>query len=255
MSQDALLPEIEIFETLDSTNAEAGRRAASGRHGPVWLCARMQSSGVGRSGRKWVSLKGNFHATLLMPFAGVPRHAALMSFVTCLAVAETLDYFLVGSAKAKPSERVKLKWPNDALLDGKKVAGVLLETGGVENNRWLAVGVGLNLLHKPEDAAWPSVALRDVVNDAPTPEQALTVLAQKLEYWQSRFEMSGFAPVRQAWLARAMRLGERIEALAGDKVYCGIFKDIEDDGALCLVTENGERRIAAADIHFPAEGY
>jgi len=243
----ASLPKVETFATIDSTNAEAKRRATAGQRGPLWLRAETQSCGIGRGGRTWHSPAGNLYATFLTPFAGDIGNAALMSFVACLAVAETLDHFL----KQKEQNRVTLKWPNDALLDGKKIAGVLLEAGGETDKRWLTIGIGINLSHKPDDARWPPIALAEVA-DAPTPPDALTVLAERLEHWQSHFEMEGFAPIREAWLSRAARLGERIEARLASANHSGIFEGIGEDGALLLAADEGDLRIAAADIYFPS---
>lgn len=242
MTNTASLPRVETLATTDSTNAEARRRAQSGQRGPVWLHADTQTAGVGRSGRNWHSPTGNLFATLLMPLAGDLSDAALMSFVACLAVADTLDTYVA-------PDRVTLKWPNDALLDGKKVAGVLLEAGGEEGARWLAVGIGINLAHKPTEARWPPIALSDVTR-APTPDQALATLAAAFEIWQSRFESSGFAPIRTAWLSRAARLGKRIEARLTNATHSGLFKGIDADGALLLAADDGDKRIAAADIYF-----
>lgn len=234
---------VDTLPTVDSTNAEAKRRAQAGTRGPIWVRAESQSAGVGRNGRAWHSPPGNLYTTLLTPFNGALANAALMSFVTCLAVADTLSTFVA-------PEKVTLKWPNDALLDGKKVAGVLLEAGGVEDARWLAIGVGINLAHKPDDARWPPIALSDLI-DPPSPEEALATLARAFDKWQSTFERDGFAPIREAWLARAARLGERIEARLSDVTHIGVFEGLSDDGALILATDTGEMRIAAADIHFP----
>jgi len=251
----ASLPKVETFATIDSTNAEAKRRAVSGQRGPIWLRADSQTAGIGRSGREWYSPNGNLYATLLTPFAGEMQNAALMSFVACLAVADTLEYYLMGFKGSglrnlADDPRITLKWPNDALLDGKKIAGVLLEAGGEENARWLAIGVGINLAHKPDEARWPPIALTDVT-DAPAPAEALNVLAGRFEYWQSRFETEGFAPIRKAWLSRAARLGERIEARLTNATHTGIFQGLGEDGALLLAADEGDKRIAAADIYFP----
>lgn len=246
MIENSVLPKVETLTTIDSTNAEAKRRAGSSQRGPIWLRAETQTAGVGRSGRSWYSPKGNLYATFLTPFAGEMQDAALMSFVACLAVAETLDGY-IGSGGAN---RVTLKWPNDALLDGKKVAGVLLEAGGEQHARWLAVGIGINLIDKPTDARWPPIALGEVT-EVPAAAEVLTTLAQNFDQLQSRFETEGFKPIRTAWLARAARLGERIEARLTTETLTGIFKDITEDGALLLATDDGDKRITAADIHFP----
>jgi len=236
-------PTVETLATIDSTNAEAKRRAQAGMRGPIWIRAETQSAGVGRNRRAWHSPLGNLYATLLTPFNGALADAALMSFVACLAVADTLNTSVA-------SEKVSLKWPNDALLDGKKVAGVLLEAGGVENARWLAIGVGINLAHKPDDARWPPIALSDVTLP-PSPEIALETLIQSFDKWLSTFERDGFSPIRKAWLSRAARLGQRIEARLPDITHVGVFEGLSNNGALILGTDSGEMRIAAADIYFP----
>ena len=233
---------VETLTTIDSTNAEAKRRAQAGTRGPLWLRAEAQTAGVGRSGREWQSPQGNLFATLLTPWAGELRDAALMSFVACLAVADTLDAFVADGSSA----RITLKWPNDALLDGKKVAGVLLEAG----SGWLAIGIGINLAHKPIETRWPPIALADVT-DAPSPTEAMAVLSQTIENRQRQFETHGFTPIRTAWLARAARLGQPIEARLANATYTGIFNGIAEDGALLLGTDTGEQRLAAADIYFP----
>ena len=240
----ASLPPVETFATIDSTNAEAKRQALSGQRGPVWLRADAQTNGVGRSGREWYSPTGNLFATLLMPFAGELRHAALVSFVACLAVADTLDAYA-------PASSVSLKWPNDALLDGKKVAGVLLEAGGEAGRHWLAVGIGINLTEKPAEYRWPPIALADVVSPPPSPSAALNALSRSFDHWRKRFESSGFSPVREAWLARAAHLGERIEARLTNATHTGIFQGLGEDGSLILSTTDGDIRVTAADIHFP----
>lgn len=243
MTQKASLPPVETFATIDSTNAEAKRRALSGQRGPVWLRADAQTSGVGRGGREWYSPSGNLFATLLTPFAGELRHAALVSFVACLAVADTLDACV-------PASKVSLKWPNDALLDGKKVAGVLLEAGGEEGKHWLAIGIGINLTEKPAKFRWPPIALADVVSPPPSPAAALEVLSRSFDHWLRCFETSGFSPVREAWLARAAHIGQRIEARLANATHSGIFQGLGDDGSLLLAGDHGDMRITAADIHF-----
>jgi len=238
------LPPVETFPTIDSTNNEAKRRAVSGQRGPVWLLADSQSNGMGRGGREWYSPKGNLYTTYLLPFLGELRNAALMSFVACLAVAETLETYA-------PASRVSLKWPNDALLDGKKVAGVLLEAGGEPGKHWLAVGIGINLVHKPTEARWPPAALADVVTP-PSPDIALQTLIQSFDTWHAKFEVLGFPAIQNAWLSRAAHIGELIEARLTNETLSGVFQGIGDDGTLLLATDNGDIRISAADIYFPA---
>lgn len=164
--------------------------------------------------------------------------------MACLAVADTLD-----TLTQQPA-RVSLKWPNDALLDSCKVAGVLLETGGVDTKRWLTVGIGINLAHSPETERWPTISVAKVVDKAPTPEAVLPMLRDSFAARETEFQRYGFAAIRTAWLARAARIGDKIEARLPNETCAGIFETVDSDGALMLRTSEGIRRIMAADIHF-----
>ncbi|MEM6487528.1 MAG: biotin--[acetyl-CoA-carboxylase] ligase [Pseudomonadota bacterium] len=239
------------LDTVDSTNAETARRAAAGDPGPLWVAARRQTAARARRGRTWAMGQGNLAASLLIRPAMPPATAALASFAACLAVGELLDY-------AAPGHDVAFKWPNDALLDGCKVAGVLLEAASArERVAWLVIGIGVNLAEgPPPDAlrpgATPPIALAAATGRAPTPEQALAVLAPALARWLHRLQHEGFAPLRRAWLARAARLGETIGAGLADERLEGRFVDVDDTGALVLITTGGHRRVVtAADIFFP----
>jgi len=237
-----------ILDEIDSTNAEAARRAAEGETGPVWILARRQIAGRGRQGRAWIAPPGNLSATLLLrPDCTAPAGAQL-SFAACLAVAD-----LIGAAL--PNADIGLKWPNDALVNGRKAAGVLLESagrGGVPD--WLAIGIGVNLIAVPEGIADPVHPPTSLVAEgarAMPPEDALDRLAPAFEHWRALHAAEGFAPLRAAWLARAIGLGARIEARLPDRTLTGIYEDVDADGALVLRGPTGRRRIAAADLVFP----
>lgn len=236
----------ETLGTIDSTSLEASRRAATGEHGPLWLWAARQTAGRGRSGREWASPEGNLYATLLMPVVDDPARASLYSFVACLAVADTLDT-LIGT-----SERTKLKWPNDALLDERKVAGVLLESGLTDGARWLSIGIGINLAHAPPQTRWPSISVSEATGAmAPTPEATLDILTRTMDARIAQFDGGGFDAIRTEWLARAARLGEVIEARLPAETITGRFDTLDDDGAMLLQTGTGACRIHAADVFFP----
>lgn len=239
---------IEALGTIDSTSLEAARRAAAGERGPLWLRAGVQTAGRGRQGRAWVSPPGNLHATLLIPVGDDPAKAALHSFAACLAVADCLDA-LTGAAG-----RVALKWPNDALLDGRKVAGVLLESGLGGAGRWLSIGVGINLAHAPGEARWPATSIAEVTGRAaPDPARALDALAAAMDARIRQFALAGFAPIRAEWLARAARLGEVVEARLPGGTLRGVFETLDAQGAMVLRTGASSRRVHAADIHFPED--
>jgi len=239
---------IETLGTIDSTSLEAARRAASGERGPLWLRAEAQTAGRGRQGRHWASPPGNLHATLLMPVGDDPARAALHSFAACLAVADCLDA-LMGEGG-----RVTLKWPNDALLDGRKVAGVLLESGLGPAGRWLSIGIGINLAHAPAEALWPAIDIAAATGrTALTPDHALGILSTAMTARIRQYDKAGFAATRADWLARAARLGEVVDARLPDETVRGVFETLDAEGAMVLRTETCTRRIHAADVHFPED--
>ena len=225
--------------------AEAARLVA-GLTGPEWVMARHQTRGRGRRGRAWATARGNFAATLALPVAGGPAEAALRSFVAALALSDALGA-LIGGAGA-----LTLKWPNDVLLNGGKVAGILLEIlpGG-----WLLVGIGVNLCHAPapeelEPTAVRPVSLAGECGVEIGPEALLDTLAPAFARWEARLQTEGFAPVRAEWLARAARLGERITARAGTRTLTGIFETVDAQGHLVLSDAAGRHVLPAAEVHF-----
>lgn len=236
---------IELPE-VGSTNDEARRRAEAGAAAPLWIRADRQMRGKGRQGRVWAEAGGNLYATLLLRPQMNATTASLYSFIACLAVAELFEMF---------GRRAQMKWPNDALLDGGKAAGVLLEASGQGDRLdWLAIGVGVNLAAHPEadeNAAHPPTSLLAATGAAPAPGDALRVIAASVARWGDVLDADGFGPIREAWLSRAIKLGERIEARLPGRSHVGVFEDVDETGALVLRTPTGARRIHAADIYFP----
>ena len=232
-----------ILDQIDSTNDEARRRI--GARAPLWIAARKQTAARGRQGRAWAAPRGNLSATLLIGRDEAPAGLARLSFNASLAVADLFAHFA-------PGAEIALKWPNDALLNGGKAAGILLENfgAGAGHKANLAIGIGINLTHHPDPAKsrWRPTSLLAETGAAPTIEEALLVLADSLDHWLG---ISDFAVVRAAWLARASHLGQRIEARLPDRTLSGIFEEVDAEGALVLRTPDGTLRIAAVDVHFP----
>ncbi|HEY5072980.1 MAG TPA: biotin--[acetyl-CoA-carboxylase] ligase [Caulobacteraceae bacterium] len=239
-------PPIEVFEALDSTNAEARRRAEAGEGGPLWLTAEVQTAGRGRRGRAWQTGAGNLAATYLFTTPKPPAQAAQVSFVAALAVADLACAFVAPSG-------VSLKWPNDTLIAGRKVAGILVESGQSRfGGLWVAVGIGVNLARAPAGVEPPATALAaHMLAPPPSPAEALAILATALEYWRGLWEDAGFAPIAAAWTARAHGMGEQcIARLPGETVE-GIAQGLDADGALRLAMAGGlVRRITAGDVFF-----
>lgn len=238
---------IRHYDSLDSTNEEARRLAQAGERGPLWIVAREQTAGRGRYGRQWASPAGNLFSTVLLRPARPADVCAQLSFAAALAAADAVASFA-------PQSSVTLKWPNDVLLQGRKVAGILLESSGGAHGRaldWLAVGTGINLMSYPREVEFPAVSLAEVLGHAPEPEDALQRLATCWSAWYETWMSKGFAPVREAWLGRAIGLGERVSAqLAGRKLQ-GVFEGLAEDGTLILREAKGEvTRIAAGEVYF-----
>jgi len=240
----------QILATVDSTNDEAARLAASGRRNPCWILALEQTRGRGRRGRAWIAPPGNFSATLLMFPTEPPAQVALRSFVAALALHDALV------AVTGRSAGLGLKWPNDVLLNGGKLAGILLESGSAAGGvSHLSVGIAVNLLAAPaqdqlEPGAVPPVSLLSQTGVRVRPEAFLEALAPRFARYEQQFVTCGFAPIRSAWLARAARLGETITARCGQESLSGRFETLDERGALVLHTAQGRRRISAGEVFF-----
>lgn len=234
------------FEDIDSTNEEARRLAATGVQGPLWIVADRQMKGRGRRGREWHSLAGNLYTTLLLNPASRVAECAQLSFVAALATGDLV-------ARHAPGTDVRLKWPNDVLADGRKIAGILLEASGagVGAPDWLAIGFGVNLVWYPDDAEFPAISLLGLNVHPPAPRDALAYLATFWSEWYNAWAERGFVPIRDAWLARAAGLGARIRARLPGEEAVGVFEGIDETGALLLrESTNRLRTIAAADVYF-----
>ena len=238
-----------VLARTDSTNAEA-LRLAPGLSAPAWIMAREQTAARGRRGRGWATPGGNFAGTLILRPKGGPAGAAQLSFVAALALYDAL------ADACGPAARLAIKWPNDVLLNGGKVAGILLESAGAGASvQAVAVGIGVNLAVAPETATLEPGAVTPVsvlgeTGHVVPPEEFLDLLAVAFARWQAQLDTFGFAPIRNAWLARAARLGEPIIARTGGTENHGIFEGIDDSGALILKTPSGRQIIPAADVYF-----
>ncbi|MEM9170424.1 MAG: biotin--[acetyl-CoA-carboxylase] ligase [Pseudomonadota bacterium] len=237
-----------VFDRLDSTNLEAHRRLAAGERGACWLLAREQTAGYGRRGAAWRAGRGDLAATLFAP-APTAHPPALVSFAAGLAVAEALDAF------AGP-ERVALKWPNDVLLDGGKVAGLILEWipagGGRAAVDALVVGVGVNIVTRPIGLAYPAARLADAAEGVAA-EDLLGRIDARLTARRADLTARGFGPLRAAWLDRAAGLRRRIRVKTPAQTLDGVFDGLDADGALLLRQQAGARprRVAAGAVYFP----
>lgn len=241
------------LDSVDSTNEEARRRLIAGGQDAlpegtlVW--AAEQTAGRGRRGRSWSSPRGNLYMSLALLPGCAPGVAAQVGFVAAVALADTLSGILSGDG------RVRLKWPNDVLVDGAKVSGILLEavseTAGAGQAGTLILGVGVNLQSRPDGGLYPTISLAEAGAAIGEPADLLERFAVRLLDWYGIWRREGFAPLRAAWLGRAVGLGQDIEVRLDRETLSGRFDALDETGCLTLALPDGGRRlVAAGDVFF-----
>jgi BirA family transcriptional regulator, biotin operon repressor / biotin---[acetyl-CoA-carboxylase] ligase len=235
------------FAELDSTNEEAKRQAASGAPAGTLISARTQRAGRGRQGRAWVSPPGNLYMSILLRPECSAGAAAQLGFAAALAVGEAVLPLLPDGAE------LAYKWPNDVLVGGRKISGILLESQAAGEGRidWVVVGIGVNLASFPETSEYPATSLAAAGAAPVAVEALLEAVARSFHFWYERWLECGFAPLRQAWLARARGLGQPIRVRLPQGESEGRFAGLDAEGALLLDIGTAQRRIAAGDV-FPA---
>ncbi|MGI9382164.1 MAG: biotin--[acetyl-CoA-carboxylase] ligase [Methyloligellaceae bacterium] len=240
---------LAYYETIDSTNAEALRLAEAGEPGPVWICAGEQSAGRGRMGRGWVSPAGNLHASLLLRTACPVDTALQLVFVAALAAHDAVADLC--------QEPLQLKWPNDLLLAGRKLAGVLIESVGGSDRAGatIVIGTGLNLAAHPEDALKPAtdLAAHSIALGVPEAlERLARATAARLETWG---EGTGFDAIRTGWEERALPIGAEVRVRLNDRDRLGTYAGIDPTGAMRLMEAGGgELRVTTGDVFLAAPG-
>ena len=238
------------YDTIDSTNAEAALLAGKGEDiAPdgtlVWSLE--QTAGRGRRGRDWQSPTGNLYTSLILRPEVSLQDAAQLGFVASLAVYDALGNI------CSAGHQVHCKWPNDVLLNEKKVAGILMESQGGSGDKppdWIILGMGLNVAWHPNDTEFPATSLR-FEGWSITLDEMITAYTKSFLSWTSRWLEDGFAPIRKEWIWRCKGMGEQIEVRLENETLIGIFEDMEEDGALRLNVDGKTQRITAGDIFFP----
>jgi BirA family biotin operon repressor/biotin-[acetyl-CoA-carboxylase] ligase len=253
---------LAAYDTIGSTSTEAMACARAGDPGGVWIVSKEQTAGHGRRGRPWETASGNLAASLLLVLPVEQARSATLGFAAGLALDQAIRAAAPDVAPLRlaldgvtgPEIRLRLKWPNDVLVDGAKVAGILLEAVAMPGGRTcVVIGIGVNVLHAPDSVPYPATSLAACGAEV-TAEQLFEALA---EAWVAQAELwdggRGFPAVRRHWLQRAAGLGAPIAVRLGEAVVRGTFETIDEEGMLVVRTPEGAmRKIAAGEVHFGA---
>lgn len=232
LSQPAHAIPVVPLDEVDSTNAEAMRRASGGERGPLWLLADRQTRGRGRSGRSWQSAPGNLAATLLFE-PGCPLGMLhQLSLLTGVAAHDGIS--ALAREASRPAGRLALKWPNDILVDGAKLGGILIESTTFGTTTVAAIGIGLNVASAPGIPGRASTCLASLGVALPAREvlEAISAaLASRLARWDRG---RNFDDIRRAWLERASPPGSEMTINTGEGPIAGRFAGLDETGALLL---------------------
>lgn len=233
-----------------STNATCLTMAETGASNGLWITATTQKFGRGSRGREWVSTKGNLFASLLLIDPSADNQLHTLTFVACLAIKDAIE-----TLNENVNNLIQLKWPNDVLLNGKKVSGILLENHLIQSRRAIIVGIGINVAQFPAEALYPATSLNQEKIECHI-ERVFEALAQafalRLKQWN---EGCGFNDIRQDWLNSAAGIGQAIKVKfpkgREPQELVGIFEGLDENGMLQLETSKGIiKNVSVADIFF-----
>jgi len=238
---------VEHYDLVDSTNDLARDRASAGAAAGLVIRADRQNAGRGRRGRSWSSPPGNLYCSLVLRPDPPPAAIATLSFVTVIALGDVLVDLLPGRA-------IQHKWPNDLLVEGRKISGILLESASRSSQTLpaLVIGLGVNIVSHPDQTLYP---VTDLMEQGAEPLSAADLLERFLPRFAHHYDTwqcGGFTAVLPAWRQRAIGIGNDIVVRLETETLTGRFVDLDTDGTLQLALPGGAvRRIAAGDIFMP----
>jgi BirA family biotin operon repressor/biotin-[acetyl-CoA-carboxylase] ligase len=243
---------LEAFDQIGSTNLEALVRARNGERGPIWFVTTEQTAGRGRRSRSWIASRGNLASSNLEVMSVTPAVAATLGFAAGLALESALRKVSVEAAMRAGGLCFSLKWPNDVLAGGRKLAGILLEAEAVAGNRLaVVVGIGTNVVSAPEGTPTPATSLRALGIDVSAEELFAALSDGWAEYRDIWNNGHGFADIRKAWLERAAGLGQAVAITSAGGTIEGSFETIDEKGCMIVRTSTGQLvQITAGDVYF-----
>ena len=243
--------QVKTFAELDSTQDEAMRlirqNPDKAQEGTV-IHAMSMASGRGRHGNQWHAPMGNLYLSVLLTPEIDDKDCGQLAFVAALAVAETIES-LAGTQqgdKSDPSQKIELKWPNDVLVGGKKISGILIEKESIGSKSVYIMGVGINILAPPDGA----ISLQDICTKRTPINPVRDFFLDVFEAYYLRWSYEGFAPIHSRWMRQAAFLDQEIDVRLANQTKRGIFKGIDKDGALLLQNpqDAAEERYLSGEI-------
>lgn len=209
------------------------------------ICAQKQTNGHGRSGRDWQSPEGNLYFSLLIRPNSSIKDYSLLSFIAAIAISNAI----IGLTNSQVN--LEHKWPNDILLHGKKIAGILLKSDKSKQGlEFVVIGVGINILSNPKQTNFPSGNIKEELNIDINKEELLKLFLDNFSIFYQKFVEFGFAPIRNLWIKRAFKLNEEINVNLSNKRITAIFRDLNNSGNLILELDNGDvEAVSSAEIY------
>jgi BirA family biotin operon repressor/biotin-[acetyl-CoA-carboxylase] ligase len=246
--------QLAALDQIDSTNAEAMRRARDGERGPKWFVTTEQTAGRGRRQRTWIAPSGNLASSVLEVMDVAPAVAATLGFAAGLALESAFQKISLEARlrSADPDQlKFKLKWPNDVLVGRQKLVGILVEAEAGPDGLAVVVGSGTNVVAAPEGTPTPATSLH-ALGIQITAEELFAAQADAWVEFRGIWDMGrGFAEIRSRWLERAAGLGERVAIQAGNSTIEGTFDTIDETGCLIVRTADGKRvPVTAGEVYF-----
>ncbi|MGQ4273032.1 biotin--[acetyl-CoA-carboxylase] ligase [Terrihabitans sp. B22-R8] len=252
--------QLRAYDSIGSTNAEALALARAGETGPIWLVSAQQIAGYGRRKRAWHAPPGNLAASLLISTDLSQPVLASLGFVAALAlnkaIADIAPEIVAKTAldgiDGHDRTRLMLKWPNDVLFDGAKLAGILIEIEPISDERRVVViGIGVNVVAAPADLPYPATSLAALGSSCAAEDVFLALAEAWVSFHELWDEGRGLDDIRRLWLEQAAGLGAPVAIRLGDDIIRGTFETLDEEGRLIVLTEAGARRvIAAGEVHF-----
>ncbi len=232
-----------FYDTLPSTMDEARNKVLEKIPEGAVIVAAVQTEGRGRRGRIWESPLGNIYMTYITYSDSPLTRSSQLSFVACVAIGESIRLAL------PPGNVLTYKWPNDLLLNKKKVGGLLLEAISLPDREEKAylIGCGLNLKNKPQEARYPATSFQEEGTYLHY-DEVLYGICSFLKKYIALWQKDGFLPIQTLWMDNSYNSGKKIIVDLQGQTYSGIFEGIDNKGFLMLKTSQGLIKLPAGEI-------